>query len=292
MNTNDLKIFEAVAANGSFTKAADVMFTVQSNVTARIKNLEDEFGVSLFTRTSRHVELTSAGKTFMQYCKQISHLVEEAKKELSSTDQLSGHLKIGCIETTMALQAPGIINSFTEDYPDVELEFKANFSGQLISDVLNYKLDAAFVSAPVSIPELEQMHIKEDQLVIVTSASHSTLQKTIQVNPLKIIVFDQGCIYRARLESWLSANGIIQYKSIVMNSLEGIINFVEAGIGITILPAEIIEQYYENRKLKTFSIGKGLGTSTTVLIYRKDAPQSGALKAFLSRYEKQDLVTA
>ena len=62
MNTNDLKIFEAVAASGSFTKAAAAMFTVQSNVTARIKNLEEEFGTELFTRTSRKVELTPAGR--------------------------------------------------------------------------------------------------------------------------------------------------------------------------------------------------------------------------------------
>lgn len=290
MNTNDLKIFEAVVLTGSFTKAAEATFTVQSNVTARIKNLEDELGVSLFTRTSRRVELTSAGKTFMQYSRQIGHLMEEAKKELLNLDQVTGNLKIGCIETTMALKAPDIINSFTEDYPDVELEFKSDMSANLINDVLNYKLDAAFVSAPVSIPELEQRYIKEDQLVIVTGLGVDNLQKIVHQQPVKIIVFDQGCIYRARLESWLSSKGIINYKRIILNSLEGIINFVESGIGITLLPAEIINQYYAGRKLKSFSIGKELGTSTTVIIYRKDRPYSGALKVFLERYEVNKLV--
>lgn len=284
MNTNDLKIFEAVAANGSFTKAAEAMFTVQSNVTARIKNLEEEFGADLFTRTSRKVALTSAGETLMQYSKQIDHLMQEAKKDIKKFNQVSGSLKIGCIETTMAFKVPDILSRFTEAYPDVDLEFKSEMRSELISDVINYKLDAAFVSAPINSPELEQLHIKEEQLVILTPAQGPQLKELLATQPLKIIVFDQGCVFRARLEAWLNAKGIIQYKSIVLNSLEGIINFVEAGLGISILPAELIEQYYAGRKLKTHTLNKELGTMSTVLIYRKNVPQSRALKAFVEMY--------
>src|SRR5215217_866615 len=116
MNTNDLKIFEAVAETGSFTKAAAAMFTVQSNVTARIKSLEEEFGAELFSRTSRKVELTAAGKTLMQYCKQISNLIAEAKSDVQSSTRVSGSLRIGCIETTMALKVPEMINHFEEHF--------------------------------------------------------------------------------------------------------------------------------------------------------------------------------
>jgi DNA-binding transcriptional LysR family regulator len=284
MNTNDLKIFEAVATNGSFTKAAEAMFTVQSNVTARIKNLEEEFGADLFTRTSRKVALTSAGETLMQYSKQIDHLMQEAKKDIKKFNQVSGSLKIGCIETTMAFKVPDILSRFTEAYPDVDLEFKSQMRSELITDVINYKLDAAFVSAPINSPELEQLHIKEEQLVILAPAQGPELKELLATQPLKIIVFDQGCVFRARLEAWLNAKGIIQYKSIVLNSLEGIINFVEAGLGISILPAELIEQYYAGRKLKTHTLNKELGTMSTVLIYRKNVPQSRALKAFVEMY--------
>ncbi|UOE50262.1 LysR family transcriptional regulator [Mucilaginibacter sp. SMC90] len=284
MNTNDLKIFEAVATNGSFTKAAEAMYTVQSNVTARIKNLEEEFGADLFTRTSRKVALTSAGETLMQYSKKIAHLMQEAKKDIKKFSQVSGNLKIGCIETTMAFKVPDILNRFTEAYPDVDLEFKSQMRSDLINDVINYKLDAAFVSAPINSPELEQLHIKEEQLVIIAPAHGPELKELLMAQPLKIIVFDQGCVFRARLEAWLNAKGIIQYKSIILNSLEGIINLVEAGLGISILPAELIEQYYQGRKLKTHMLNKELGTMSTVLIYRKNVPQSGALKAFVEMY--------
>jgi DNA-binding transcriptional LysR family regulator len=284
MNTNDLKIFEAVAANGSFTKAAAAMFTVQSNVTARIKNLEDEFGTELFTRTSRKVELTPGGQTLMQYCKQIGHLVEEAKNNIQNSNKVNGSLKIGCIETTMALKVPEILNRFEEDYPEVELEFKSGMRNDLINDVLNYKLDAAFVSAPVNVNGLEHINIKEEQLVILTASNGAKLTELLLKQPLKIIVFDEGCIFRARLESWLSSRGIVRYKSIVLNSIEGIINFVEAGLGISLLPEEVISRYYSGRNLTAHSLSRQLGTMNTILVFRKEVQQSKALKAFINIY--------
>lgn len=284
MNTNDLKIFEAVASTGSFTKAATAMFTVQSNVTARIKSLEEEFGAKLFSRTSRKVELTPSGQILMQYCKQIGHLVIEAKNEIQSSNKVNGSLKIGCIETTMALKAPEILNQFEENYPEVELEFKSEMRSALINDVLNYNLDAAFVSAPVNVTGLEQIKIKEEQLVIVTASKGPSLQELLAKQPLKIVVFGEGCIFRARLESWLSSKGIVHYKSTVLNSLEGIINFVEAGVGISLLPEEVVSRYYSGRKITTYGLNKQLGTMNTVLIFRKNEAPSRALKAFIDNY--------
>lgn len=286
MNTNDLKIFEAVAETGSFTKAASLMFTVQSNVTARIKSLEEEFDAKLFSRTSRKVELTSEGIILMQYCKQIQHLVEEAKYNIRSGENVRGCLKIGCIETTMVLKAPEILKTFEEKYPDIELEFKSDTRDSLIAGVLDYSLDAAFVSAPIIANGLEKINIKEEQLVILTSSKGPQLQTLLEKTPLKIVVFDDGCIFRERFESWLSHKGVMNYKSTVLNSFEGIINFVEAGLGISILPEEIMTAYYGGRAIKTYGLSKQLGTMNTVLIFRKDGPQSKALQCFIDMHSQ------
>lgn len=283
MNTNDLKIFEAVASQGSFTKAAAAMFTVQSNVTARIKSLEDEFGTKLFTRNSRKVELTPGGQTLMHYCKQIAHLVEEAKTTLQSSTVVSGHLKIGCIETTMALKVPKILKDFKDAYPGVQLEFTSENRSTLINDVLNYRIDAAFVSAPVISKELDQLQVRTEQLVILRAASGPKLEDLIATQPLTIVVFGEGCIFRSRLESWLSYKSVVHYNCIVLNSIEGVINFVEAGLGISILPAEVVESYYSGRQLEQHALNKELGTMNTVLVFRKEM-EFGALTAFLEMY--------
>ena len=283
MNINDLKIFESVAANGSFTKAADDMFTVQSNVTARIKNLEEELKADLFTRTSRKVALTPAGETFMLYSRKINQLLDEAKQHLNSADRLSGTLRIGCIETTMALKVPGVITHFTDKYPNVTLTFKADNSPNLISDVLNYKLDAAFVVAPIIIPELSTHLIKEEKLVIVTAKNQPHI-KDLEKQPVKIVVFDQGCSYRPRLEVWLNNKGITNYQCTILNTLEGIVNFVEAGVGITILPDELITKLYHNRQLSTYPVEGDLGKLTTVLAYRNDVTLSKAMQVFMGLF--------
>ena len=284
MNLHDLKTFEAVAALGSFTKAAEAMHTVQSNVTARIKSLEDEFKVTLFTRTSRRVELTTAGETLIKYCRHISQTIEEAKRELSETSQVSGIIRIGTMETSLSMKLPGVINRFTDHYPDVEIEVKSAFTGVLTNDVLNYKLDLAFVAAPIASPELQEKVVKKDKLVIITAGEHTSLKDYLKKQPVKIIVFDQGCSFRARLESWLNAKGVVSYRHTVMNSWEGIISFVEGGMGMTIVPEDLLLQHYSKRKIKVHEINKELGTLTTVLVYRKDLPQSRAMKAFIEMY--------
>jgi DNA-binding transcriptional LysR family regulator len=74
---------------------------------------------------------------------------------------------------------PDILNHFTEAYPEVDLEFKSHKRSELINDVISYKLDAAFVSAPVNMPELDQIVIKEEQLVIIMSANAPDMKKFI-----------------------------------------------------------------------------------------------------------------
>ncbi|SHH66462.1 LysR family transcriptional regulator [Flavobacterium defluvii] len=287
MNTNDLNLFEAVAFHGSFTKAAESMFTVQSNVTARIKSLEEEFGAPLFSRTSRKVELTAAGQTLMQYSKQINHLITEAKRSVGKSDVIKGQIKIGFLETMMTAKGPQIVDELARNFPFVDLEFKSAMRESLINDVMNFRIDAAFVPGPLDIPELGQIEIGNEEIMIVTSSNHKSLDDILKKNPLKAIVFDQGCVFRARLDAWLVTKGISQYHKTVMNSIEGVINFVESGIGFGILPSEIISTFYTGRNIKTFSLPKELGLMKTILIFRKDVPLSPALKAFISLYDNK-----
>lgn len=287
MNTNDLKLFEAVAHHGSFTKAAEAMFTVQSNVTARIKNLEEEFGASLFTRSNRKVELTTAGETLMLYSKKLNHLIDEAKRSVGKNDVIKGQIKIGSLETMMTIKGPELINYLALKFPYVDLELKSDMRAGLINDVVNYKLDAAFVPAPLDIPELDQLKIKEEQIVLVAPSNFESLDDLLKKTPQKAIVFDQGCVFRARLDSWLVSKGISQYHKTVMNSIEGVINFIESGIGFSVLPQDIVTKFYGSRNINTFLLPPELALMTTILIFRKDVPPSPALKAFINLCESQ-----
>jgi DNA-binding transcriptional LysR family regulator len=156
---------------------------------------------------------------------------------------------------------------------------------------MNYRLDAAFVPAPIESPELEQIKIKEEEIVIVLPGDCDDLEEYLQKRPLRTIVFEAGCVYRPRLESWLVGKGVIEYQKTVVNSIEGIIHFVESGIGFSFLPASMISKFYSGRNIKTFSISKELGQMTTLLIYRKDLPLTPALKVFIKMIEQKAFET-
>ncbi|ANI89176.1 hypothetical protein A9P82_07655 [Arachidicoccus ginsenosidimutans] len=283
MNINDLKIFQAVAEYGSFTKAAAVANTVQSNVTARVKYLEDFFRAKLLTRTTRRIELTDEGLQVLKAAKEMQLLIDKTISSVSKSNlPPSGIVKIGCIHSTAALRAPGILGNFTKRYPDMEFRLKTGTTSSLIKDVLSFKLDGAFVSGKVNNAALDIEPVFTEELSIISSSLNSTLEEALShSNPVKLIVFSKGCAYRERLCEILNGKGIETYKFIEMDTLDGIINSVETGIGITLLPAELIRKNYSYRSLHTFSLPKRKAKCTTHFIKRKDFPMSDGYAMFL-----------
>src|SRR5215217_3170006 len=171
MQINDLLIFIAVAEHNSFSKAAAATHTVQSNVTARIKMLELEFNATLFARTSRSIQLTEAGAELLKTAKQVLLMIEQTKTAINGNEQsVKGVVRIGCIHTTAALRAPGIIQHFGESYPDVEFKLKTGTSAALVKEVLSCQLDGAFVAGHITNSHLSVQPILTERLVIITSS--------------------------------------------------------------------------------------------------------------------------
>jgi len=281
MNLNDLKLFEAVAHYGSFTKAAEAMFTVQSNVTARIKILEQEFGAALLVRTSRKVELTAAGKSILNYSRQINNLLEAAKLSVGKEQSLNGPFRLGLLETTLTQQGPEIVNRMADVHPLIDLHLTSGMRDALISQVLNYRLDAALIPGPIRHDELEQLPMEDERIVIVAPMQVRSLENLLAQPRIKVIVSGEGCVFRARLEAWLISHNILNYHKTVVNSVEGTIRFIESGIGFSMLPEKIISTFYSGRNVRTLPLPSEIGTLTNTLIYRKENATSPVLNAFL-----------
>src|SRR6202023_2743464 len=122
MDASDLAMFVAVAKVGGIRKAAQVLNTVQSNVTQRIRLLEAELGVPLFHRHSRGVTLTSAGTQLLPYAQRIGRLLGEAKLAAADGPEPRARLVVGALETTEWLRLPPILTAYAAAYPDVDIE--------------------------------------------------------------------------------------------------------------------------------------------------------------------------
>ncbi len=131
MNSVDLKFFQAVVRANSMGGAAEVLHTVQSNVTARIKSLEEEIGAPLFHRSRRGVTLTATGIQLVPYAERVGELLDEAKRVVTDRDTPSGLLRIGSMETTAALRLPPILIRYAEEYPEVDVLVEASPTEQL-----------------------------------------------------------------------------------------------------------------------------------------------------------------
>ena len=276
MNINDLKIFIAVAELGNLTKAAAVTNTVQSNVSARIKYLEQSLNLQLLIRSTRSMRLTDEGVLFLKLAKEITTSIDDFKVKVAKQNP-EGHglIKIGCLHTTAALRAPTIFSSFTERHPETEFKLKTGTTALLIKEVLAYKVDGAFVSGHVKHPDLDSFTIMQEELCVVYSSAYHDFQRFVKNSKrIKAIVFNKGCSYRQMLIELLGNMGAKVVKTFEMETLEGIINTVESGAGITLLPYELIKKQYSYRNIHTWKPTAAYAKVPTVFIKRKDFPMS------------------
>lgn len=276
MEFRDLKIFMTVAKTSSVTKAADQLGYVQSNITARIQHLENQLRTTLFHRHSRGVVLTSSGETMLHYAEQIINLYTEAEQAVQNTETPIGPFRIGAIELITATRLPDILTGYHQQFPYVELSLITGPTNELIESVLNYSIEAAFVAGPVKHPLLCESYVIEEELVLVSKYENMDLQAT---SNLTILVFREGCAYRKRLEHFLDHLGVKSYKMIELGTLDGILGCVNAGLGISLVPRNFIEQ--GRYKVAIHEIPTIFSNASTVLIYRNDRFLSPALDKFI-----------
>lgn len=280
MDAADLRVFQAVARTGSMSKAALALNTVQSNVTARIKSLEDEVGFALFARTNRGVTLTAAGRRLIPYAERAAHLLDDAKRAVADEGTPSGPLVVGSLDTTAALRLSPILAEFAAAYPAVDLSLKTGTTCELVAQVLERQLDGAYVCGPVNHPDLVAEPFVREELVMLTSPCVD-IDKLITKPDLKIVVLKAGCSYRLRLEALLARRGIVGVRMLEFGTLEAIVSCVSAGIGMTLLPRAMFDTVWERKRVRIHPLPDGEGWVETVFIRHREALASSALRAFL-----------
>ena len=121
MDLSQLEVFRAVAEEGGISAAAKRLHRVPSNVTTRLKQLEEELGVDLFIREKLRLRLSSVGHTFLDYTRRILDLTEEARQAAMGSEP-RGTFTLGAMESTAAVRIPPVLAAFHQRYPKVELD--------------------------------------------------------------------------------------------------------------------------------------------------------------------------
>lgn len=287
VDASDLKMFEAVARLGSMKRAAAELNTVQSNVTARIKALENDLGISLFQRHARGVTITGPGQRMLPFAGQITKLLADARAAAKDDGTPNGPLKIGSLETTTAMRLAPLLSNFTLAYPEVQLVVTTGTTAQLVTELLEYRLDGAFVAGPVEHPDLDRQVVFIEELVLVTSPSVTDPSSLTKCGTLRTIVFQYGCSYRQKLEAVLSGMGIANARPLELGSLDAMIACVSAGVGVTLLPRRVVAHAVSEGNVSAHALPQIHANVETLFIRRKDTYVSSAMRAFLELCDTQ-----
>jgi DNA-binding transcriptional LysR family regulator len=280
MDAADLRIFEAVARLGGMNRAASELHTVQSNVTARIRLLEEELRAPLFQRHRLGVTLTSAGRRLLPYAIRVGQLMEDARRAVEDDGQPKGSLIVGSLETTAALRLPPILATYATAYPEVDLVLSTGTTSELLEAVLAHRLEGAFVCGPVDHPELEEEAAFDEELVLVTARAVRTLDDLVSKGDLKIVVLRAGCSYRQRLEAILATRGVVAVRRLEFGTLEAILGCVAAGLGVTLLPKSVVGPTWREGRVAVHQLPAAEAHVETLFVRRRDAFVSSALAAF------------
>lgn len=282
MDAGDLRIFEAVARLGAMNRAAAELNTVQSNVTTRIRLLEEELGTPLFDRHSRGVTPTAAGRRLLPYARRVAQLIHEARLAVRDDGTPRGPFTFGSLETTAALHLAPLLAAYAARYPAVDLALRTGTTAELVDAVLARELEGALVCGPVSHPELQEESVFSEELVAMTAPAVAALEDLLDAVELKIVVLRRGCSYRQRLEEILARRGIVGVRTLEFGTLEAIFGCVAAGLGVTLLPKALVGPVWQQGRVAVHALPLTESQVDTVLVHRRDLRASAAFRAFAS----------
>jgi DNA-binding transcriptional LysR family regulator len=277
MDLAALEIFKAVVDHGGVNRAAERLHRVPSNVTTRIKQLEEKLGTQLFIRDGRRLALSAEGQVLLGYANRLLQLSAEARAAVCGGPP-RGKMTIGSLESTAAARLPAVLAKYHALYPEVELELVTGTSGALVSRLHERAIEAAFVAEPFNAAGLMSQLAFVEEIVLITAKGGDPIRPPKGMRDVTLIAFANGCSYRRRLEAWLRAGKVHADRIIEFQSYHAIIACVAAGTGIAVVPRSVLELTAAGAEVKVIRLPAAVARARTQLVWRP-SHHSTALEA-------------
>ena len=276
MDLSDLHIFKTVAEEGGIARAATKLHRVPSNISTRVRQLEQSVGAQLFVREKQRLFLSPSGEHLLGYADKLLRLSAEALGAVSKAPP-RGVLRLGALESTTASRLPKVLAAYHKAYPDVRVELVTGTNDALTHAVLERRVEAAFVAEVPSSKELVAERLFRERLVIISSLDHRPIRRPQDVDGDSVIAFPSGCAYRRVLQHWLGNDRVASVRVLELSSYHAIVACVASGTGIALVPESVLDTV-QHAAVARHALPKVHGQVTTPLIWRA-ADHSAALLA-------------
>ncbi|MBF2003759.1 MAG: LysR family transcriptional regulator [Synechococcales cyanobacterium C42_A2020_086] len=288
---DQLRILKAIAAEGSFKRAADSLYVSQPAVSLQVQNLERQLDVPLFDRGGRRAQLTEAGYLLLNYGDRILSLCEETCRAIEDLQNLQGGtLIVGASQTTGTYLLPRMLGLFRQRYPDVAVQLHVHSTRRTAWSVANGQVDLAIIGGEVP-PELQEsleiIPYAEDELALILPVFHP-LARLSQIErddlyKLQFIALDSQSTIRKVIDQVLTRCGIETRRlkiEMELNTIEAIKNAVQSGLGAAFVSISAIEKELQMEVLHRARIEGVVVNRTLSVIFNPNRYRSKAAEAF------------
>lgn len=245
MELRHLRYFRAVAEELHFGRAAARLHIAQPPLSQQIRQLEQELGVSLFTRSTRKVELTAAGSAYLARVTAILDAVDEAGHQAQRVASgVEGRLSIGCVGSATYSVLPSLVRALREELPSVDVSVRGEMLAPAQLAALEAgEIDIALLRPPVDHPDVRTELVRRDRLIAVLRSDHPlATEATLRLAELRDEDFIAHAGHGLSVMGWLLASicadaGFAPRIRHEVRETSTLVTLVAAGLGVAVVPA-------------------------------------------------------
>lgn len=291
MDINSLETFVTLVSTGSYTKTAQMMLVVQSTISKRIRELENEIGKELIIRDKKSVSLTPIGKTVYEYALKIISMKEDCFKEVKVQSLRNQMLHIGCVPSLFEIHISSCMVAFMKEYPDIYVKFFIKSSKYLLNLLTDNKIDLCFNYQPINERNYVCLPFMEDELILAGSAKDTTYISGVTDERLKTLPLlheNLSCVSDSK--AWIAS--IFQGNNasrLFIGTGSYLIPFIKGGVGYGFVVRRHIQDLLDAGELIEIPLlEKATPKLQSYVVYRTgDLRVKSLLAEFLEEYKKE-----
>lgn len=286
MNLRKLRIFQAVAKHGNFTRAAEEVHTTQPAITQNIRGLEQFLGVHVFERLGRRIDLTPAGQALLPYVSRIDALLAEAVASAREAGGLAGlTLRLGAGDTVATYILPGLIRTFSERRRNATLQLVVGNTERVLAAILANEVELAVWARQEPHPLLVHRPFLTVPLVVVARTDDPIARldriSAYRLAGRRLLLRGHGSAIRDFIDEVLHSAGLESAEIVEMDNLEAIKLTVEAGYGVTIAPAFAVSREVGSGSLAAVPLSDAHANLSVFCVYHADRRLSPLATTFI-----------
>ncbi len=274
-----LRAFHAVAAAGGYSRAARMLNLTQPTLSGQVKALEERYGVRLFQRRGRGVELTDLGRQLLDVTRRLSAAEAEAERLLAGARSLAGG------QLRVSADAPShvvpLLAAFGRRHPGVGLAVSFGNSGEVRASLLARRSEIAVLAKLEPDPRIYALPIRRDRLLVFVARGHPwARRRSLRLEEIAdetLILREPGSTTRAVLEAALAARGVAPRRTIEIGSREAAREAVAAGLGIGVIFASEVQR---DSRLHTLGLRDAKLEAVQYAACLEDRRAVGVVRAF------------